>query len=212
MAHWYDTSASQERKREYAFVYNHLGLTRRLLDAGCSGSDLPINLAEAGFDVWGIDWRTYTNPAGGERGHPRFTFTKGDLRSLPYENNFFDIVLCISTLEHVGLGHWGDPVDLEGDKKAIAELRRVARGELYISVPFGPARIIRSDRIYDQEGIKQLTSGLRIVTEEFWEYNPDQPQSWRESSAEELMKKDNTERYKGIICLELEKVPSSLSS
>ena len=67
----------------------------------------------------------------------------GDVRSLPLEDGAFELIFCISTLEHVGRDNevYGvdGPRDEQGDEAALRELHRVlARdGRLLVSVPTG---------------------------------------------------------------------------
>jgi O-antigen chain-terminating methyltransferase len=67
----------------------------------------------------------------------------GDVRDLPVEDGAFELVLCISTLEHVGRDNdvydVDAPRDEQGDEAALRELHRVlARdGRLLVSVPTG---------------------------------------------------------------------------
>jgi O-antigen chain-terminating methyltransferase len=66
-----------------------------------------------------------------------------DVRDLPFEDARFDLVLCVSTLEHVGRDNATYAVDAprddRGDEAALRELRRVvaADGRLLVSVPTG---------------------------------------------------------------------------
>jgi len=66
-----------------------------------------------------------------------------DVRELPFESGAFDVVFCISTLEHVGRDNAVYSVDTkreeEGDAAALRELRRVLAkdGRLLVSVPTG---------------------------------------------------------------------------
>jgi hypothetical protein len=62
----------------------------------------------------------------------------GDLRSLPLESGSFDLALCISTLEHVGMDNtqYGVASGGRGDVTALAELGRVAR-RVIVTVPGG---------------------------------------------------------------------------
>jgi O-antigen chain-terminating methyltransferase len=67
----------------------------------------------------------------------------GDVRSLPVEDDSFDLVLCISTLEHIGRDNdvyaVDAPRDEHGDEAALRELHRVLAhdGRLLVSVPTG---------------------------------------------------------------------------
>jgi SAM-dependent methyltransferase len=66
-----------------------------------------------------------------------------DVRDLPFEEGRFDLVLCVSTLEHIGRDNAtydiDAPRDEHGDEAALRELRRVlsADGRLLVSVPTG---------------------------------------------------------------------------
>jgi hypothetical protein len=66
------------------------------------------------------------------------------------------------TIEHIGLGRYGDQIDAEGDLKAIAELKRVITldGNLIIVVPIGRPRIeFNAHRIYSYEQIIEMFVG-----------------------------------------------------
>lgn len=85
------------------------------------------------------------------------TTNPGDLMKLPFESRSLESVSCMHTLEHIGLGRYGDPLDPNGDLKAISELKRVVKigGSLVLVVPVGKQRIeFNAHRIYDPEKFK----------------------------------------------------------
>ena len=93
----------------------------------------------------------------------------GDLRALPYRDGLFDTVLCLSTLEHVGMDNsiYGADVEAASDPateadRAMAELGRVlARaGTLLISVPYGTPAHHRWWRIYGREDVERTIGAL----------------------------------------------------
>lgn len=74
-----------------------------------------------------------------------------DLLALPFKDNSLDSLSCMHTVEHVGLGRYGDKIDPEGDLKAAKELSRVVRkgGSLLFVVPVGKPRIqFNAHRVY----------------------------------------------------------------
>lgn len=156
-----------ERIVEYPFVYQNLGLEKgKVLEVGCWGSRLPIELASQGFDVYGVDIVKYP------LSHPNFTFVQADICKMPFQNNFFDVVIAVSTVEHIGLGDpsYGDPKYPNGDKKAIKEMTRVLKieGTVIITVPFGRKFVsTQHGRIYGLPSLEELLSELEIEKIEY---------------------------------------------
>ena len=71
-------------------------------------------------------------------------FNKSDLMQLPGNLiNFCDSVSALHSIEHFGLGRYGDLVDYNGSLKAIENIYRMLRvgGKFYFSVPIGRQRI-----------------------------------------------------------------------
>ena len=54
-----------------------------------------------------------------------------------------DSLSCLHTIEHFGLGRYGDPIDPDGYLKGLAQLKSMVApgGMLYLSTPIGPQRI-----------------------------------------------------------------------
>jgi len=93
----------------------------------------------------------------------------GDLMKLPFESNTVHSISSMHTVEHVGLGRYGDPMDYDGDIKAVNELKRVLApgGTLLFVVPIGAANIIHfnAHRVYNKQHVLELFSDLNL--EEF---------------------------------------------
>jgi SAM-dependent methyltransferase len=69
------------------------------------------------------------------------------------------------TVEHVGLGRYGDPMDYDGDLKAIAELKRVVKpgGSLLFVTPVGkPIIAYNAHRIYSFEQVQEYFEGFEL--------------------------------------------------
>lgn len=96
------------------------------------------------------------------------TSDKADLQKLPFEDNSIRSLSCMHTVEHIGLGRYGDPIDPDGDLKAISELKRVLsnNGDLLFVVPLGKPQIrFNAHRIYSYAQIMDYFSDLKL--EEF---------------------------------------------
>ena len=88
-----------------------------------------------------------------------------DLCRLELEDQSVESISCMHTIEHIGLGRYGDPLDASGDQKALAELQRVVSpgGSLMIVVPVGTPRIqFNAHRIYDPEMIEHALGELQL--------------------------------------------------
>lgn len=91
---------------------------------------------------------------------------QADLTSLPFENNYFASISCMHVIEHIGLGRYGDPIDPEGDLKALKELIRVLKfgGDLLIAVPVGRTRVqFNAHRIYDHLEFMSYIPEMKLV-------------------------------------------------
>lgn len=91
---------------------------------------------------------------------------RADLLHLPFDSDSIRSLSCMHVLEHVGLGRYGDPLDPDGDLKAIAELKRALApgGDLLVAVPIGTRRLsFNAQRIYDYEQFVSYLDGLELV-------------------------------------------------
>lgn len=88
-----------------------------------------------------------------------------DLTKLPFEDDSIPSLSCMHVIEHIGLGRYGDPLDPEGDLKAIAELKRVMSRDLLFAVPIGkqPAIIFNLHRVYSYAQIMSYFEGLKLM-------------------------------------------------
>ncbi len=76
----------------------------------------------------------------------RISYLYADLRDTPFRDNYFDLIICISTLEHVGMdstiyagAKQADEKDPGSFIRAVAELSRILKpkGTLFLTVPYG---------------------------------------------------------------------------
>ncbi len=89
-----------------------------------------------------------------------------DLVNLPFESNSIKSLSCMHTIEHIGLGRYGDPIDPNGDLKSISELKRVLaiNGNLLFVVPVGKPKIMyNAHRIYSYDKIMEYFKGFKLL-------------------------------------------------
>ena len=94
-----------------------------------------------------------------------------DLTNLHFEDNSILSLSCMHTIEHVGLGRYGDNLDYDGDLKAMKELSRVLAptGDLLFVVPLGskPKIQFNAHRIYSKQQIIDYYSEFGLILKEF---------------------------------------------
>lgn len=95
------------------------------------------------------------------------TTEHADLTQLHFADNSVESLSCMHTIEHIGLGRYGDPVDPDGDSKACKELARVLApgGQLIFVTPVGREAVIQfnAHRIYTYEAVLALFPTLTLT-------------------------------------------------
>lgn len=89
-----------------------------------------------------------------------------DLTALPFADGSIRSLSCMHVVEHVGLGRYGDPIDVDGDLRAMGELSRVLApgGSLLLVVPVGKPRVqFNAHRIYGFAQVVAAFAGLELV-------------------------------------------------
>ena len=177
-----------------------LSSTSKILDFGCGGSVIPLYLATFGYKVTGIDFRY-----GGGYSHKNFTFLKKNFFDVNLEKGSFDCVIATSTLEHVGMGHYGESPLENGDMKAMEKIRHILKpgGVLFLTVPGGRGKIyekkgIKYVRIYEPSEIEQLCKGFKIEKELFFKK---EDQEWIPAKREEMTKIEFMYEDNGVILI-----------
>lgn len=150
---------------------------RRVLDFGGVESVLPLQLSALGKDVWVLDARRYAFD------HPNLHSIQADIlaQPLPFSEPF-DVVVSISTIEHVGLSRYGDTADSGGDHRAVDALWAVVRpgGRLLATVPAGRPAVQRGYRIYDEARIRSVFPSSSSIR---WFQKGGRQGTWREVAA-----------------------------
>lgn len=157
--------STTERIVEVPFVLRHLGVPKgaAVVDFGCAESPVALHLANAGYQVTGVDLRPYPFD------HPNLRILQGDVLSGILPERAFDAAICLSTIEHVGLDAYGGRLMEDGDLRVMHALRRSLRegGRLLLTVPYGRGRL-EGSRIYDAARLGALLEGFAVEADEYY--------------------------------------------
>jgi SAM-dependent methyltransferase len=125
------------------------------------------------------------------------TFHNADIRVLPFPDQTFDAVLCLSTLEHIGMdnrryGVDGDAGTERPDVEALRELRRVTRkhGNIFITVPAGIAAEYTWFRQYSADSWSAAVAQASLDLHEVDYFTHDRTRGWRSAGPLDLETRD----------------------
>ncbi len=94
-----------------------------------------------------------------------FECIEGSILAMPFAENSVKSLSCLHVAEHIGLGRYGDPLDVEGTKKACRELVQVLApgGKLYFALPVGKTAVyFNAHRVHAPSVILEYFSGLKL--------------------------------------------------
>ena len=195
-----------ERVVEYGFLARNLLPSRvnmRILDVGSGPSTLTNALSNFGnnkkWDVFGIDVAKGL-PKLFEEGNEKLL--RMDARMMGFRDEVFDKVICISTIEHIGMPpihHLVSEYDALGDVTALSEIFRILKkgGRAILTVPYEDKNIqgyIREHRIYNSSTLARLIARFHVRKKEYYIYVNGKWKNCRNKDiANELRLKDNSE-------------------
>jgi SAM-dependent methyltransferase len=139
------------------------GVRGRTLDAGSSlNHKVYLDLVLPAVDELHI---VTLEPESASFPERRISYAYSDLRRLPYRDGYFDTVVSVSTLEHVGMDNRGygsateQAVDAQLESEAaVRELRRTLApgGRILITVPYGESEDHGGWRQFDDGHLERL--------------------------------------------------------
>lgn len=98
-------------------------------------------------------------------------FMKGSILNLPYEDSTIESLSSLCVIEHIGLGRYGDPLDINGTEKAANEIKRVIKpgGNLYTSVPLDDVNrtYFNAHRAFTEKYILETFSPFTVVDKKY---------------------------------------------
>jgi SAM-dependent methyltransferase len=154
---------------ECAFASRHIARERptRTLDVGSYRHFILGLLAHA--RVTTIDVRARSPISENEE------VVTSDAKRLALPDGAFDVIVSLCALEHFGLGRYGDDIDFDADRAAMAEMARVLRpGGLLVfstTITAGPPQVVyNAHRIYDHGTIREMCAPLVPEEELFFSH------------------------------------------
>ena len=141
--------------------------------------------------MWAVDQRTYPLT------HPNLTFLQTDACATGLRPAFFDAAISLSTVEHIGIGFYGDAKREQGDHAAIKELHRLLKpsGKLILTVPFGRS-CEAWQRVYDSAGLMGLLAGFRVEKSQYYRKHDE---SWMAVAEGDLSDVDSSVDTNGVV-------------
>ncbi|WP_374521557.1 DUF268 domain-containing protein [Hydrogenophaga sp.] len=102
---------------------------------------------------------------------PGVIFRQADLmdqNSLPItdDDGYCDSLSCLHTLEHFGLGRYGDPINPQGYKLGLTNMSKLLRpgGTFYLSTPIGHERVeFNANWVFDPRSIVRCAEAQGLV-------------------------------------------------
>jgi len=150
-----------ERILEVPYVFGALVSLQdgaELLDVGGCESTVSLSLASLGFRVTQVDLRQQTLK------HPNLTSVKSAIEDWDSSTKF-DAIVCLSSIEHFGLGAYGEKErEEDADLQAMKLLWSLAKpGALLVfTAPFGRFEIGAIQRVYDLTALDRVLSGWAV--------------------------------------------------
>jgi len=158
---------AEYRDYECAFAAEYIGrfAPRSLLDVGSYRHFLIGLMADR--EVTTLDVRPRVALLPNER------VVTADARDPRLPPNSFDLVLSLSTLEHFGLGRYGDAIDFDADRVAFERLAGLMRpGGHFVYSTFitrcAQTVVFNAHRIYTREVLRSYAAGLRSIEERYY--------------------------------------------
>jgi O-antigen chain-terminating methyltransferase len=143
-----------------------------------------------------------------------------DIRNTPYKDNFFDLIFCISTIEHIGRDisrytQTTQEITGDGDFETLREMYRITKpgGKIILTVPYGREADYGWLIQYSRDRFRRLLASqpLQVLLEEYFIYS----NGWHRSDPQALagvgFQENNARAAVGLACVLLKKRGENLS-
>jgi len=182
---------------------------RRVLDVGYANAEdryISPLLGQGIPELYGLDLSS--------RVVPNVIAVAGDMRRMPFRDAVFDLIFCISTIEHVGrdntiYGQGPQVLDQEGDLQAIKELGNLTKpgGKMVITVPYGKLHNYGWFLHYDKQRFDKLIqfSGCHLLKKDLFLYKNGWHRACETALSGVLYRDNDAPAAAGLACALLER-------
>ena len=188
---YYNKMPLTERFTEYAWTLKNLTQKGNLLDVGCSESLFTQEISKLpNLKVSGIDIRE-------PEYQPQFSFYKISATKTNFDDEFFDQITIISSIEHFGLDFYGNKiVDPNADFATMKEMHRILKKEgiILVTVPYGIGDKFYY-RKYDENRLERLFADFEIVEKK---YCIQTMIGWKETNSDTALKAGDSNYYQDL--------------
>jgi SAM-dependent methyltransferase len=181
-------SVVNERVAESPYVMRAIGRLppgATILDVGAAENTLSFSLATLGYQVTALDLHPYPLE------HPNLQSVEAAVQNWK-TNAAFDAVICLSSIEHIGLGVYGEAkLDEGADLAAMNRIGELTKpgGLLVLTAPFGEKGRNEVQRTYDRAALDELLDGWEI--EDLTILSRVDPTTWQIADSTTLNSGDN---------------------
>ena len=180
-----------ERFTEYAWILKNLIQKGNLLDVGCSESLFTQEISKlSNLKVFGIDIRE-------PEYQPQFSFSKTGATKTNFDDEFFDQITIISSIEHFGLDFYGNKkIDPNADFATMKEMHRILKkeGTILVTVPYGIGDKLYY-RKYDENRLEQLFTDFKIVERKYFVQTMI---GWKETDSDTALNAGDSNYYEDL--------------
>lgn len=159
-----------ERVVEYPVAFQAIPKQpTKILDVGSGNSPFPYHLASLGHEVHTVDVLPYP------LSHPNLYTHQCDALKLPFEPETFWVATAISSLEHFGLGGYGDPVMSDAPFQAKEAILKTLKpqGIFILSLPVGKEMNLEKSRktnywVFIEPLLNRFVEKTKIIESKFF--------------------------------------------
>lgn len=196
-----------DRDVEWSFVGAHIVPGNgNALDFGPQNAYLGLMAAQAGYQTIAVDLQDIEWPYQ----HNNLRFIKGDILTLNFPLNSFELIINCSSVEHVGIaGRYNvAKTTPDGDMQTMQKFHTLLKpnGKMLLTLPVGKDAVFPPlHRVYGEKRLPRLLENYTVLKKEFWAKRG--TKKWMQVTQDEALKTVPQEDRYNLGCFILSKCP-----